>query len=156
MVDTLTTLYIKGLNQLKTELQAYSSETNIWVIKDGITNSSGILAKHLIGNLNHYIGAVIGNSEYIRNREREFENQPVPREALLKQIDVLIETLQKVLSELNVMLLPQEYPLQVFGHPMTYQFFLIHLLGHLNYHLGQVNYHRRIIDSTEFRSRPHT
>lgn len=150
MVDALTTLYIKGLNQLKTELQAYSTETNIWVVKEGISNSSGILVKHLLGNLNHYIGAVIGNSEYVRNREREFEHQPVPREELMGQIDVLIETLQKVLSGFNEKLLPQEYPLQVFGHPMTYQYFLMHLLGHLNYHLGQVNYHRRIIDTTEF------
>jgi uncharacterized damage-inducible protein DinB len=149
MVNSLNILFAKSLNQLKNELLAYQKEASIWLVEDGFSNSSGVLTKHLLGNLNHFIGAVIGNSGYVRNRELEFENQPVPREFLLGEIDELIELLNLVFTDFEVKKLDEAYPLQVFGEPMTYGYFMMHLLSHLNYHLGQVNYHRRILEEVE-------
>jgi hypothetical protein len=146
MVTSLNKLFTKSLNQLKTELLAYQKEANIWLVEDGFSNSSGVLTKHLLGNLNHFIGAVIGNSGYVRNRDLEFENQSVPKEILLGEIDELIELLNRVFTDFEVNKLNESYPLQVFGEPMTYEYFMIHLLSHLNYHLGQINYHRRILE----------
>jgi hypothetical protein len=146
MNSDLQFLFEKGLIQLKAELGSYSHEGNIWKIEDGITNSAGVLTKHLLGNLNHFIGAVIGNTGYIRDRDREFASDPISREELLLQIDKLIVTLQQSFDSLEASLLNQQYPVQVFGHPMTYRYFLFHLLGHFNYHLGQINYHRRLLE----------
>jgi uncharacterized damage-inducible protein DinB len=99
---------------------------------------------HLCGNLRHFIGAVLGKSGYVRNREEEFSGR-FSTQKLVEDIEEAIAVVKSTLSNLSEEDFSKTYPLQVFGSEMSTQFFIYHLLGHLNYHLGQINYHRRLI-----------
>lgn len=143
--SALTELFVRDLNRLVTELEQYPSEDQIWLLPTGINNSAGTLALHLVGNLQHFIGAVLGDTGYVRDREAEFNDRNVPAHQLIQSINTTIEVIDTVLGKLNSESLQSKYPLEVFGEPISTIKFLIHLQGHLNYHLGQVNYHRRLL-----------
>ena len=143
MNTSLVQLYQRDLNTLKQELLAYPDEALMWKIIPGTKNSGGNLGMHLVGNLKQFIGAILGETGYIRNRPAEFEDKNVQRDQILKEIDETIEVIQTTLPKLTLSEMEKKYPVKVFGHEMTTEYFLFHLLGHLNYHLGQVNYHRR-------------
>ncbi len=145
ITETLITLFHRDLSKLKTELEQYTDEATIWKVDKGIANSAGNLTLHLIGNLKHFIGTVLGSSGYVRQRELEFSLKNIPRIELLQQLDETIAVIGQVLPNLKTEDLQNEYPVQVFGKPMTTEYFLIHLATHLGYHLGQVNYHRRLL-----------
>jgi hypothetical protein len=100
---------------------------------------------HLVGNLDTYIGASLGNSGYVRDRDAEFALKGIPRSELITRINSTIQTIQKVIPTLSKEQLESEYPLLVLKEKTTTEYFLIHLAMHLSYHLGQVNYHRRLI-----------
>jgi uncharacterized damage-inducible protein DinB len=140
----LVSIYERDLTKLKEEILNYESEEKLWVIGGNIKNSAGNLCLHLIGNLNHFIGTVLGKTAYVRNREAEFSLKDIPKNQLVKNIEDTIEVIKNVLPLLTPEDLTKEYPIQVFGYPMTTEYFLIHLVVHLNYHLGQINYHRRL------------
>jgi len=146
VTDSLKTLYTRDLAKLKQEITLYSSEENIWRIDQNILNSAGNLCLHLIGNLNTYIGAELGNTGYIRNRPEEFSLKNVPRQELINQIDRTIEMLEIVVGSLTEDQLKSEFPRAVADDKVSTEYFLIHLAMHLSYHLGQVNYHRRLLD----------
>jgi len=146
MTISLIRLYKRELNRLKDEVSRYSEDANFWKIENDIKNGGGNLTIHLIGNLNHFIGATLGNSGYIRQRENEFSNKNIPRKEIIDQINALKVIISDVISSLSTEDLEKNYPIEVFGKPMTTEYFLIHLYGHLNYHLGQINYHRRLLD----------
>lgn len=147
MKNALIELYHKNLDHLQKEINAYSSEAVLWVINANIKNSGGNLALHLIGNLNHYIGATLGNSGYIRKRDHEFNDKNIPKKNIINQIDELKTTLENTITSLDQEDFSKTYPINVFGKEMTTEYFLLHLLGHLNYHLGQISYHRRLLDN---------
>lgn len=137
-------LFERELSRLATEINAYQDEDLMWILLNDINNSGGNLALHLCGNLQHFIGHIIGKSDYVRDREFEFSGK-VPREALLKEIEVTKETVKEALERMPDELAEKTYPIQVFGYPMTYDFFIDHLYGHFTYHVGQISYHRRLI-----------
>lgn len=145
MIDSLKQIFIRDLNILKKEISSYDVEKKLWVVENEINNSAGNLCLHLIGNLNHFIGATLGNTGYIRKRDLEFSLKNVPVAEMVRQIDEIIITIETILSSLSNNDLKKKYPLEVFGDEMTTEFFLIHLSTHLSYHLGQINYHRRLI-----------
>jgi len=146
LIITLKTLFERDLNKLKAEIESYQDERNIWRTEKGIANSAGNLCLHLIGNLNSYIGAEIGKTGYVRNRAGEFALKDIPRTELIKQIDDSIGVVSEALDRLTKKNIDDEYPMLVFEKKTTYVFFLVHLTTHLAYHLGQINYHRRLID----------
>lgn len=146
LLNDLTTVFHRDLTKLKSELNQYRDERQIWAVPPGITNSAGNLALHLIGNLNTYIGTELAFTNYRRNREQEFSLRDVPRSELLKQIDETIAVINGTLPTLNPAMLDKEYPLLVFKEKTTTGYFLVHLATHLGYHLGQVNYHRRLVE----------
>jgi hypothetical protein len=146
VTDSLKTLYTRDLAKLKLEITLYSSEENIWRIDQNILNSAGNLCLHLVGNLNTYIGAELGNTGYIRNRPDEFSLKNVPRQELINKIDRTIEMLEIVVGSLTEDQLKSEFPRAVSDDKVSTEYFLIHLAMHLSYHLGQVNYHRRLLD----------
>ncbi|MCW2462326.1 putative damage-inducible protein DinB [Elizabethkingia anophelis] len=146
MIETLQILFKRDLLKLKTEIKSYQSEENIWKISQHISNSAGNLCLHLIGNLNHFIGAITGKTGYIRNRESEFSLKDVPRTQLTEMIDNTILVIENTLNNLDEDDLKKEYPLVVFEDKMSTEFFFIHLTAHLSYHLGQINYHRRLLE----------
>ncbi len=143
-LHSISSIICRELGKLKRELEAYESEAMIWQTPAGITNSAGNLALHLVGNLKHFIGANLGNSGYIRDRKAEFEQKNVPLPELLQALDETSVVVQKSLAALDAHVLSQTYPEQVFSEPVSTLHWLIHLISHLSYHLGQVNYHRRV------------
>ena len=145
MTSNLTKLFRRNLEQLSAELEAYATETALWTLVGDIKNSPGTLTLHIVGNLNHFIGATLGHSDYVRDRDAEFSRQDVPREELLEMVEDTRLMLERVLPDLDKDTLEGLYPQEVLGYPMTTQYFLIHLFGHLSYHLGQINYHRRLM-----------
>ncbi|WP_218841872.1 DinB family protein [Winogradskyella ursingii] len=147
MRQSLVKLFNRDLNKLKEELQLYKNESNLWKVEKAITNSAGNLALHLVGNLNTYIGANLGNSGYIRQRDLEFSNKNVPLSDLISLIEDCRFTVEKVLESLSNQDLKKEYHQNPFKDTMTTEYFLLHLLAHLSYHLGQINYHRRLVVS---------
>jgi uncharacterized damage-inducible protein DinB len=147
MIQSLQSLFTRDLNKLKTEIEAYQNEEIIWKIDKNILNSAGNLSLHLVGNISHFVGAILGNSGYIRNREQEFSLKDVPRAELIQQIENTIEVVNSSLEKLSAEDLEKEYPIEPLGYKMTTDYFLIHLIGHLEYHLGQINYHRRLLDN---------
>jgi uncharacterized damage-inducible protein DinB len=146
LTDTLLKLFKRDLNALKREVNLYKNEKNLWLVTDDISNCAGNLCLHLVGNLNHFIGATIGNYGYVRQRDLEFSLKDVPRTELLKQVDATIIIVENVLKTLKDEDLQKEYKRRVFEDTMTTEYFLVHLTMHLAYHLGQINYHRRLLD----------
>jgi hypothetical protein len=147
ITDTLKSLYSRDLAKLKQELELYTNEENIWRIDKDILNSAGNLCLHLIGNLNTYIGAEFSNTGYIRNRPEEFSLKNIPRQELINRIDQTIEVVEATVGSLTVEQFEGEYPQVVFDSKVSTEYFLIHLAMHLSYHLGQVNYHRRLLNN---------
>lgn len=146
MKDTLMTLFDRDLKRLKNELQSYQNEEVIWETSIGINNSAGHLSLHLVGNLNHYIGFHLGKSNFVRNREEEFSGHKRSLTELLKMVDDTMLEINQALLQFPEDWLSRNYPEDVFGYEMSNEFFLVHLISHFNYHLGQINYHRRILD----------
>ena len=147
VIDTLKKLFQRDLEKLKQEIVSYRDESNLWKIENDIANSAGNLCLHLVGNLNAYIGAVIGNTGYIRQRDLEFSQKNIPKDQLAKMIEDTIIVVSNGFDELKDEDLEKEYPLLVFKEKTSTGYFLIHLAVHLGYHLGQVNYHRRLLDN---------
>lgn len=146
LLNTLKTLFTRDLNRLKKEIGKYQDEKKLWYIEEEISNSGGNLCLHLIGNLNTYIGAELGGSGYIRNREAEFSLKGISQAVLIEKIEetkvVIIQTLDNLAEDQ----LQAEYPELVFEEKTSTEYLLVHLTTHLTYHLGQINYHRRLLD----------
>ncbi|KOP39132.1 DinB family protein [Flavobacterium sp. WLB] len=146
LIETLKILFNRDLNKLKFEIESYEFEKQIWAIDKNISNSAGNLTLHLIGNINTYIGAQIGKTGYIRNRPLEFSLKDIPKSELIDKIENTIIVVNDVLDILTEEDLSKIYPEIVFEKEMTTGFFLVHLSTHLAYHVGQINYHRRLLD----------
>ncbi len=144
LTDTLKEIFTRDLNKLKDELTAYGDEQFMWQIDKEVNNSGGNLCLHLIGNLKHFIGAILGDTGYVRNRDAEFSTTSIPRSELLQRIDETIDVVNDTLDLLSAEDLEKTYPIDVLRENMSTEFFLTHLATHLNYHLGQVSYHRRM------------
>ncbi|MCG8306565.1 MAG: DUF1572 domain-containing protein [Cytophagales bacterium] len=146
-MEELIRLFTRDLKKLSGEIEIFENPENLWAIPDGISNSAGNLCLHLIGNLNHFIGAVIGNTGYIRDRDAEFGTKDIEKDKLIEMVFETRAVVANSLKEFEPDRLKTTYPIQVFGEDMTYEFFLMHLVSHLSYHLGQINYLRRILES---------
>jgi len=141
--ETISELLERDLLKLKDEINFYPDEARLWRTEGQISNSAGNLCLHLIGNLNHFIGATLGQTGYIRDSEFVLKN--VPRTALIERIDQTVQVLKSALAPMDDQELEKDFPLEKHGSTVTNRYMLLHLLTHLNYHLGQVNYHRRLI-----------
>lgn len=146
LLETLNTLFIRDLNKLKKEIELYKNEANLWVVEGNIINSAGNLCLHLIGNLNTYIGAELGKSGYVRYRELEFSQKDIAREELIHRIEETLIIVDATLSHLAEDSLQNEFPILVFDKKTSTEYLLVHLTTHLAYHLGQINYHRRLLE----------
>ncbi len=143
----LKIIYDRDIARLHTEISNYANEELLWKTEGNISNAAGNLCLHLIGNLKTYIGKELGHYAYTRNREAEFSSRHIPKEDLLQQIEQTRLIVCNTLEQLSPDILPQEYPLLVFENKTSVEYMLIHLSTHLSYHLGQINYHRRLLSS---------
>lgn len=147
LIETLKSIFNRDLLRLKSEINLYKDESKLWIIEDSIANSAGNLCLHLIGNLNTYIGAAFGKTNYIRNRELEFSLKNISKKELIAQIDNTILVVEKSLNNITEEQLASEHEILVFDKNTTLEYLLVHLTTHLTYHLGQINYHRRLLDT---------
>ena len=145
LTEILTQLYERDLKKLREEIEQFTDEADLWKTSGGITNSAGNLCRHLTGNLQHFFGAVLGGSGYVRDRDAEFAAKGTTRADLIADIDNAAASVKETLAKLTDDDFAKTYPIEVFGHPMTTDYFLVHLGTHFNYHLGQINYHRRLL-----------
>ena len=147
--EIIVQLFDRDLKKLRAEIETYPSEESLWVRLPGTINTGGNLCQHLIGNLRTYIGLTLGNVHYVRNRDAEFAERLFTKSELLVELDNLLPIVVKSVQELSVAQLEGEYPrnvLNMFPNQTT-TLVLTHLLTHLSYHLGQINYHRRWISA---------
>lgn len=135
----------RELRTLERELQAYPDEADIWREPQGISNSAGTLTLHLLGNLQHFVGATLGTTGYERNRQAEFERRDVPCAELLEEIDRTQQAVETTLATLAPQRLTAPFPVPFGEITVTTGDFLVHLTAHLAFHLGQIDYHRRLV-----------
>ena len=145
-VGEFARLYDRELERLEAEVAAYPDDESLWLVSGNITNSAGTLTHHLTGCLNHYLGALLGGSGYKRKRDEEFSVRDTPKADLLREIRSARSAVADALSKIGDFGLRDEMR----GVPEAYEgetvsWMLIHLLGHLEYHTGQINYHRRLL-----------
>jgi hypothetical protein len=145
MIADLKNLYARDLARLKTEIALYKDENYLWLVEKEITNSAGNLCLHLIGNLNAYIGVGLAKTGYIRQRDLEFSQKNIPQTELIKMIEDTIQVVVIGLNSLSENEIKADFPILIWDKPTETGYTLIHLLTHLNYHLGQINYHRRLL-----------
>lgn len=141
----ISDLFLADIDKLIAEINLFKTESDIWQTKEGITNSAGNLTLHLLGNLNHFIGKTLGNTDYIRQRDEEFSLKNIHKEKLINDLKELKQTIINTLSKLSVENLEKDFPIAIRNEIFSTQMMLIYLLAHLNYHLGQVNYLRRML-----------
>lgn len=135
----------RELRALERELLAYRTEEEVWELPPGLPNSGGTLALHAAGNLLHFFGAVLGGSSYVRDREAEFQRRGVPRAELVAELQRAGESVRETLARLDPGVFAQPYPVPVLNRRLNTGEFLLHLAVHLAYHVGQVDFHRRIV-----------
>ena len=129
-------------------MEAYPDERALWEEVPGISNVAGTLVLHLAGNLQHYMGALLGGTEYVRDRPAEFARRDVPRAELLRQIEAARAGVKAALAGPGQPEATAEYPELVGGSKVATGDYLIHLATHFAYHLGQIDYHRRVVTGT--------
>ena len=146
LTEVLNLIFERDLKKLKLEIEQYQVENKIWIVDKQIPNSAGNLCLHLVGNLNTFIGKELGGTDYVRNRELEFSQKNIPRAELIEKVENTITVVKNTLEKLSEDDLQKNYPTVVLGKVVSTEYFLVHLSAHLAYHLGQINYHRRLLD----------
>ncbi len=141
----ISRLISRELASLRDELLAYPNEADMWALPKGLPNSGGNIALHLIGNLRFFIGTQFGATGFVRDRDAEFSTAGVPRAEIIKNIETTADEVTRTLATFDAALLDKPFPIDVGGHKIQTGLFLQHLASHLAYHLGQVDYHRRVV-----------
>ena len=145
LATELAALYTRDLTRLIQELRAFPDTASVWTIAPGVTNAAGTLALHLEGGLRHFIGWRLGKIEYQRDRPREFSARGIERAELIARLEAVCASIPSVVASLTEAELDAIDPQNGTDKPMTTRQWLVHLYGHLNYHLGQVDYLRRVV-----------
>ena len=138
--------YQRDIQRIIDEIALFKDEANIWKICGSTKNSAGNLVLHLIGGLNYLIGTNLFHTGYVRNRDAEFTTKGIEKEQLMEQLKELNSMIGKAISSLTEEKLDSSFPIFFDKENATVNYVLIQLLLHLNYHLGQINYLRRILE----------
>jgi uncharacterized damage-inducible protein DinB len=144
-IGEITEIFDRDIQKVIDEISKYENEDDLWILPSGINNSAGTLALHIAGNLQHFIGAVMGNSGYERNREEEFDARDLSQNEILSELNKAKLIVHQTLSNMEPEYINENFPSKFQERIITNQYLLIYLSGHLSYHLGQINYHRRLL-----------
>ena len=147
--DAIGAILDRDLGALRREVEAYENEADLWRTVAGTTNTAGTLVLHLAGNLQHFFGACLGHTGYVRDRAAEFSRRNVGRAELLQEIESARAAVRAGLGNLTASQLASEFPEAVADARLTTGEYLVHLATHCAYHLGQVDYHRRVVTGSE-------
>jgi uncharacterized damage-inducible protein DinB len=143
--EDIVRLLVRELEGFQRELGLFPDDESVWRACDGVTNSVANLALHVAGNLQYFIGTIIGGTGYVRDREAEFGRRSGSRREVVAELANAIRTVREVLPRLTEEQLDaaMSHPLLPPGVPTRR--FLLHLCVHAGYHLGQSGYLRRSI-----------
>ena len=142
--NELAGMFTRDLTRLVQELRAFPDTSSLWRVAPGVTNAAGTLGLHLEGNLREFVGRQLGGHDYARDRPAEFSTRDVAQDELVRRAEGLVESIPPVIASLDAPTLDARYPQDAFNRGMSTRQFLLHLYGHLNYHLGQIDYLRRL------------
>ena len=145
VAQDVSRLLVRELEGCRREVELFPDDQSVWRTLPGVTNSAGNLTLHLVGNLQHFVGAVLGKTGYVRDRDAEFNRRSGPRTELVAGLDAAIKTVRDVLPSLPDNALDQPYPEPVMGTTVCTGFYLVHLATHAAFHLGQIGYLRRAL-----------
>lgn len=145
LLRDVAAIFDRDLRALARELDAYPDERDLWQVPPGVLNSAGTLALHLSGNVQHYLGAVFGGTGYRRDRAAEFAERGVPRAELHRRIEAARAAVQAAAGRAGDVPLAGDFAEVVGGVRVAAGEYLVHLVAHFAYHLGQVDYHRRLV-----------
>jgi hypothetical protein len=145
ITNDLAALFRRDLSKLAQQIEAFPNDETLWQTLPGVTNSAGNLALHIEGNLREFIGRQLGDLPYSRKRELEFSLKGIRKQELRTRLAELQLSIPSIIGELSSEQMEMEYPQVVLERAMSTREFLIHLYGHLNWHLGQVDYLRRVL-----------
>jgi uncharacterized damage-inducible protein DinB len=145
--DSVRLMMLRDLRALDRQIASYPDDESPWLTPNGVSNSAGNLALHMAGNLRHFIGTVFGNTTYVRDRDAEFSQKGLSRFQIREEIAAAITDLETSFDSIGPAELKSPYPLLIRERRLRTADFLLHLSSHLAYHLGQVDYHRRLLTS---------
>lgn len=145
LIDTVRRCLLRDLAGFALELDAYRDDASVWTLPAGVNNSTGTLTLHACGNLRHFLGAVLGKSGYVRDRDAEFAVRGLQRTELEMLLAVTRDEVVRALDGLDPEVLAQDFPIPIGKTTLPTGRFLIHLATHLTYHLGQADMHRRVV-----------
>ena len=133
----------RDLRAVAREVAAYADERELWRVAPGVPNSAGTLALHLAGNIQHYLGARLGGTGYLRDRPAEFADRGVPRAELLARIEAARAAVQAAAAaDVDT---SADSPEVIGDRRVVTADYLLHLCSHFAFHLGQLDYHRRFV-----------
>lgn len=142
---TIAAVISRELKTIERELNAYQNDEQVWALPAGLPNSGGTLALHAAGNLRHFIGAVLGGGAYVRDRDAEFSRRGVPRAELIEELRQAEKAVRDTLTSIDPSKFSEPYPLPVLNRRVNTGEYLAHLATHLAYHVGQLDFHRRVV-----------
>lgn len=145
LASDMCRLIVRELEGCVREVEAFPDDTRLWVVVPGVTNSAGNLALHLCGNLRHFIGAGLCGTGYVRNREAEFAAREGTRAEVAAELRATIATMQATLGAMDDAVLETPMPGTPRGLVTSTRLFLLHLVAHTAFHLGQMGYLRRVL-----------
>lgn len=145
---------VRELEGFVREVEACPDDEVLWAVSPGVTNSVGTLALHVSGNLQDFVGRVLGGSSYVRNREYEFSHRGSTRAEVVAELRRAGDAVSTALAELDPSRLEAEYPMPVGGHTVNTAAFLAHLGAHIALHLGQAGYLRRFVTGSNTSAGP--
>lgn len=147
LVSSVHATLQRELAAVRRSVEAYPNDAALWAQRPGLPNAGGTLVLHLCGNLRHFVGTVLGGTDYVRDRPAEFSRRGVPRAALLAEIDTTSAAIDRGMAAVqdDDGTLSRAFPAPITNRPIATGDMLVHLAVHLAYHLGQIDYHRRVV-----------
>jgi len=154
LVSILQTQMVRELRSFIQEVEAFPDDATLWTTPAGVTNSAGNLGLHVCGNLQDFVGRVLGGTSYVRQRDQEFGRREGTRAGLVAELQTTIGVIETVLPTLTDEQLAADYPMAIGGKTLNTATFLVHLGAHLAFHLGQAGYLRRVITGSNVSMNP--
>lgn len=141
----MSDLLVRELEGLRREIAFFPDDESIWHTVPGISNSAANLALHVAGNLQHFVGRVLGGTSYVRNRELEFGRTSGTKDDVIRELQAAATVVRITLARLGADRLASEFPEHHAGLRFQTDRFLLHLCTHAAFHLGQAGIVRRAL-----------
>lgn len=155
LADTTTAALVGELEELRKAIEELAQpldQLQFWARPLEPGNSVGHLVLHLTGNLKHFVGAQLGATGYVRDRDREFTEANVPtKEQALAELNDAVALFRRVVSGLSEDRLMAPHPEARLGNVVEA---LIHLVVHFALHRGQISYLARLVPHSPVGSTP--